>query len=164
MDIRKEMERLVSQLTEYQKAYYVDANPLVSDMEYDRLYDELLALEKEHPDMVLPDSPTHRVGSDLSNDFPEFRHTIPVLSLDKAYSRDEVIAFMDKTIIRQQKDLSFVAEEKIDGISMVLYYEKGVLVRGVTRGNGEVGNDVTENIRTIASVPLRLSEPVDIDI
>ena len=164
MDIRKEMERLVSQLTEYQKAYYVDANPLVSDMEYDRLYDELLALEKEHPDMVLPDSPTHRVGSDLSNDFPEFRHTIPVLSLDKAYSRDEVIAFMDKTIIRQQKDLSFVAEEKIDGISMVLYYEKGVLVRGVTRGNGEVGNDVTENIRTIASVPLRLSEPVDIAV
>ena len=164
MDIRKEMERLVSQLTEYQKAYYVDANPLVSDMEYDRLYDELLALEKEHSDMVLPDSPTHRVGSDLSNDFPEFRHTIPVLSLDKAYSRDEVIAFMDKTIIRQQKDLSFVAEEKIDGISMVLYYEKGVLVRGVTRGNGEVGNDVTENIRTIASVPLRLSEPVDIAV
>lgn len=164
MDIRKEMERLVSQLTEYQKAYYVDANPLVSDMEYDRLYDELLALEKEHPDMVLPDSPTHRVGSDLSNDFPEFRHTIPVLSLDKAYSRDEVIAFMDKTIIRQQKDLSFVAEEKIDGISMVLYYEKGVLVRGVTRGNGEVGNDVTENIRTIVSVPLRLSEPVDIAV
>ena len=164
MDIRKEMERLVSQLSEYQKAYYVDANPLVSDMEYDRLYDELLALEKEHPDMVLPDSPTHRVGSDLSNDFPEFRHTIPVLSLDKAYSRDEVIAFMDKTIIRQQKDLSFVAEEKIDGISMVLYFEKGVLVRGVTRGNGEVGNDVTENIRTIASVPLRLSEPVDIAV
>ena len=164
MDARKEMEALVERLLEYQKAYYVDSHPLVSDMEYDRLYDELKRLEEEYPELVLPDSPTRRVGSDLTNDFPEFRHTIPVLSLDKAYSRDEVISFMDKTISKQQKDLSFVAEEKIDGISMVLYYEKGVLVRGVTRGNGEVGNDVTQNIRTIGAVPLRLTEDADIAV
>ena len=164
MDVKSEMEKLVKKLSEYQRAYYVDSKPLVSDMEYDRLYDELVKLEKENPELVLPDSPTHRVGSDLTNDFPEFRHTIPVLSLDKAYSRDEVVSFMEKTIAKQQKDLSFVAEEKIDGISMVLYYEKGLLVRGVTRGNGEVGNDVTVNIRTIGSVPLRLSEDIDIAV
>ena len=164
MDVKSEMEKLVKKLSEYQRAYYVDSKPLVSDMEYDRLYDELAKLEKENPELVLPDSPTHRVGSDLTNDFPEFRHTIPVLSLDKAYSRDEVVSFMEKTIAKQQKDLSFVAEEKIDGISMVLYYEKGLLVRGVTRGNGEVGNDVTVNIRTIGSVPLRLSEDIDIAV
>ena len=164
MDVKSEMEKLVKKLSEYQRAYYVDSKPLVSDMEYDRLYDELVKLEKENPELVLPDSPTHRVGSDLTNDFPEFRHTIPVLSLDKAYSRDEVVSFMEKTIEKKQKDLSFVAEEKIDGISMVLYYEKGLLVRGVTRGNGEVGNDVTVNIRTIGSVPLRLSEDIDIAV
>ena len=164
MNVRNEMEKLVKTLSEYQRAYYVDSKPLVSDMEYDRLYDELVRLEKEHPDLVLPDSPTRRVGSDLSNDFPEFRHTIPVLSLDKAYSRDEVISFMDKTIAKEQRNLSFVAEEKIDGISMVLYYEKGILVRGVTRGNGEIGNDVTQNIKTIGSIPLRLSEDIDIAV
>ena len=164
MDVRSEIKELVKKLTDYQRAYYVDSKPLVSDMEYDRLYDELVKLERENPDMVLPDSPTQRVGSDLTNDFPEFRHTIPVLSLDKAYSRDEVISFMEKTIARQKKDLSFVAEEKIDGISMVLYYEKGLLVRGVTRGNGEVGNDVTGNIRTIGSIPLRLTEEIDIAV
>ncbi len=164
MDTKNRIEELVKRLNEYAKAYYVDSNPLVSDMEYDRLFDELKKAEEEHPEYILPESPTQRVGSDLTNDFPEFRHTIPVLSLDKAYSRDEVISYMMKTINRQQSTLSFVSEEKIDGISMVLYYEKGVLVRGVTRGNGEVGNDVTPNIRTISSVPLRLSEEIDIAV
>ena len=139
---KREVRQLVDKLLEYQKAYYVDAHPLVSDLEYDRLFDELKRIEKSDPSLVFPDSPTLRVGSDLSNDFPEVRHTIPVLSLDKAYKADEVLSFFDKNIKKENNLLSFVAEEKIDGISMVLYYENGLLVRAVTRGNGEVGNDV----------------------
>lgn len=161
---KREVRQLVDKLLEYQKAYYVDAHPLVSDLEYDRLFDELKRIEKSDPSLVFPDSPTLRVGSDLSNDFPEVRHTIPVLSLDKAYKADEVLSFFDKNIKKENNLLSFVAEEKIDGISMVLYYENGLLVRALTRGNGEVGNDVTSNVRTIGSVPLRLSEDISIAV
>ena len=161
---KREVRQLVDKLLEYQKAYYVDAHPLVSDLEYDRLFDELKRIEKSDPSLVFPDSPTLRVGSDLSNDFPEVRHTIPVLSLDKAYKADEVLSFFEKNIKKENNLLSFVAEEKIDGISMVLYYENGLLVRALTRGNGEVGNDVTSNVRTIGSVPLRLSEDISIAV
>lgn len=164
MEDKKIVLEISEKLRAYQKAYYVDGKPLVSDMEYDRLFDELVEIEKRNPDLVFPDSPTQRVGSDLTNDFPEFRHSIPVLSLDKAYSEEEVLSFIEKCMKKEEATLSFVAEEKIDGISMVLYYEKGILVHGVTRGNGEVGNDVTGNVKTIASIPLRLSEPVDIAV
>ena len=157
----KELSRL---LTEYQKAYYVQGRPLVSDLEYDRLFDELLLLESQHPDIRTPDSPTQRVGSDLTSDFPEVQHTIPVLSLDKAYSDSEILSWITKTIKNTGENLSFVLEEKLDGFSIVLYYEKGLLTRAVTRGNGFVGNDVTANVKTIYSVPLRLNESVDIAV
>lgn len=157
----KELSRL---LTEYQKAYYVQGRPLVSDLEYDRLFDELLLLESQHPDIRTPDSPTQRVGSDLTSDFPEVQHTIPVLSLDKAYSDSEILSWITKTIKNTGESLSFVLEEKLDGFSIVLYYEKGLLTRAVTRGNGFVGNDVTANVKTIYSVPLRLNESVDIAV
>ena len=157
----KELSRL---LTEYQKAYYVQGRPLVSDLEYDRLFDELLLLESQHPDIRKPDSPTQRVGSDLTSDFPEVQHTIPVLSLDKAYSDSEILSWITKTIKNTGENLSFVLEEKLDGFSIVLYYEKGLLTRAVTRGNGFVGNDVTANVKTIYSVPLRLNENVDIAV
>ena len=157
----KELSRL---LTEYQKAYYVQGRPLVSDLEYDRLFDELLLLESQHPDIRTPDSPTQRVGSDLTSDFPEVQHTIPVLSLDKAYSDSEILSWISKTIKNTGENLSFVLEEKLDGFSIVLYYEKGLLSRAVTRGNGFVGNDVTANVKTIYSVPLRLNESVDIAV
>ena len=157
----KELSRL---LTEYQKAYYVQGRPLVSDLEYDRLFDELLLLESQYPDIRKPDSPTQRVGSDLTSDFPEVQHTIPVLSLDKAYSDSEILSWITKTIKNTGENLSFVLEEKLDGFSIVLYYEKGLLTRAVTRGNGFVGNDVTANVKTIYSVPLRLNESVDIAV
>lgn len=160
--ISKHIEELRSELQKYQKAYYVKSRPLVSDMEYDRLFDELVNLEHEHPEFADPNSPTTRVGSDLSSDFPEFHHTVPVLSLDKAYYSEAVLSWIEKSEERGKRELSFVIEEKIDGISMVLYYEKGQLVRAVTRGNGFVGNEVTANIRTLHSVPLVLAEPVDI--
>lgn len=147
-------------LREYQHAYHVLDRPLVSDREYDRLFDELVRLEAEHPDLVLPDSPTQRIGSDLTQELPEAPHTVPVLSLDKAYTEADVAQWVEKTARSAGERLSFVCEEKIDGSSIVLYYEKGVLARAVTRGNGLVGNDVTPNVRTIGAVPLRLAEDV----
>jgi len=164
MDYTDEVAKLSQALRTYQKAYYVDSRPLVSDTEYDRLFDRLSQLEKEHPELKAPDSPTMRVGSDLTSDFPEVKHSIPVLSLDKAYSSEAILSWIHKSEQKMDEGLSFVIEEKIDGISMVLYYEEGLLVRAVTRGNGTIGNDVTANIKTIASVPLRLSEPVTIAV
>ncbi len=164
MSIKEEIDKLTQELKVYQDKYYKEGVSLVSDSEYDRLTDKLIELETMHPELQHPDSPTKRVGSDLTNDFPEVRHTIPVLSLDKAYSDEAVLEFFSKSIQKEGGALSFAAEEKIDGISMVLYYEKGILVRAVTRGNGEVGNDVTPNIMTMHSVPLSLPSSVDIAV
>jgi DNA ligase (NAD+) len=160
----REAEKRVAQLSralaEHQRAYFIESKPLVSDSEYDRLFDELAGLEHEHPDLARPDSPTRRVGSDLSQELPEVPHTIPVLSLDKSYTAEELSGWITKTSRNAGEQLSFVCEEKIDGASIVLTYEDGLLVRAVTRGNGLVGNDVTGNVRTIDAVPLRLTRPV----
>ena len=164
MELKERVDQLTDELLKAQKAYYVDGRPVMSDTEYDRLFDELSRIESQHPEYRSATSPTQRVGSDLSGDFPEVAHTIPVLSLDKAYSSEEVISWMDKTMKSASSSLSFVEEEKIDGISMVLYYQDGEFVRALTRGNGYVGNDVSANIRTIKAVPLRLSEPVSIAV
>ena len=110
MDYRSRARELGKLLTEYQRAYYVDGRPLVSDLEYDRLFDELSQIESEHPETRSPDSPTQRVGSDLSSDFPEVRHTIPVLSLDKAYSDTEILSWIAKTTKNTGENLSFVLE------------------------------------------------------
>ncbi|MDT4762637.1 NAD-dependent DNA ligase LigA [Sphaerochaeta sp. PS] len=162
--VRLEVQALSDTLRAYQKAYYVENRPLVKDVEYDRLFDRLQSLEEAYPSLRFPDSPTLRVGSDLTSEFPEVEHTIPVLSLDKAYSSEALSSWMARTEAKCGQDLSFVVEEKIDGVSIVLYYEKGLLVRAVTRGNGAVGNDVTANIRTIASIPLRLPEEVTVAV
>ena len=164
MGIKEEIDKLTADLKVYQDKYYKEGISLVSDSEYDRLSDRLSELEKEHPELMHPDSPTKRIGSDLTNDFPEVRHTIPVLSLDKAYSGEAVSEFFSRSIAKEGGSLSFAAEEKIDGISMVLYYEDGILVRAVTRGNGIIGNDVTSNIMTIHSVPLSIPEKIDIAV
>jgi DNA ligase (NAD+) len=159
---RKRADELAGQLTRYQHAYFVDARPLVTDAEYDRLFDELARLEAEFPELARPDSPTRRVGSDLTQELPEVPHGVPVLSLDKCYAADELTAWAAKTAKASGAALSFTCEEKIDGASIVLYYEDGVLARAVTRGNGLVGNDVTGNVRTIGSVPLKLSRPLTV--
>ena len=161
-DAEKRVRELVRLLGEYQRAYYVDSRPLVSDREYDALFDELAGIESGFPDLVLPESPTRRVGSDLTQDLPEVAHTIPVLSLDKAYAAGELAQWIEKTGRNAGRSLSFVCEEKIDGASIVLYYEKRLLARAVTRGNGLVGNDVTGNVSTIRAVPLRLTQPLDV--
>ncbi len=160
----REIEELSGLLRKYEYEYHVLNDPSVSDAEYDRLFDRLSELETEFPDLVKPDSPTMRVGSDLTSELPEVEHTVPVRSLDKAYSHDEVLKWIWKTIDGVGRSLSFVVEEKIDGVSIVLYYENGVLARAVTRGNGVIGNDITGNVRTVRSVPLRLAESVDIAV
>jgi DNA ligase (NAD+) len=158
----KRVPELSRLLREYQHAYHVLDRPLVSDREYDRLFDELARLETEHPELALPDSPARRVGSDLTQELPEVPHSLPVLSLDKAYADDEIAAWVEKTARNAGEQLAFVCEEKIDGSSIVLYYERGVLARAVTRGNGLVGNDVTANVKTIGAVPLRLAEEITV--
>jgi DNA ligase (NAD+) len=158
--LHREVLRLRDLLRRYQHEYHVLARPSVSDQEYDRLYDRLLEVEKLHPELSAEDSPTQRVGSDLTQELPEVPHRVPVLSLDKAYTAAELDTWIQKCRKSSGRRLSFVAEEKIDGSSIVLYYRKGLLVRAVTRGNGLVGNDVTGNVRTIGAVPLRLARPV----
>ena len=155
---------LASLLHRYDYEYYVLARPSVNDTTYDRLFEELLRLEGEHPELRRPDSPSQRVGSDLRQELPEVAHTVPVLSLDKAYTAAEVGGWMDKSAAAAGAPLSFTVEEKIDGSAIVLYYRAGVLSRAVTRGNGAVGNDVTANVGTIRSVPLRLPEPLEVAV
>jgi DNA ligase (NAD+) len=164
MDIKKKMLQLSDELLKHQYLYYVKAEPEISDLEYDKLFDQLLELEQKHPKLALENSPTKRVGSDLDNSFPEKEHSIPVLSLDKEYTSEGLEKWLTKTIKNGGQDLSFVVEEKIDGASMVLYYKGGNLDAAVTRGNGLVGNDVTENIRTIHQVPLAIEDASDLAV
>ncbi len=157
-EIQQRIAFLVSEVKRHRELYYKKAAPEISDREYDVLFDDLAALEKKYPDLALPDSPTKRVGSDLDNEFPEIRHPFPMLSLDKVYTPRELEKWIDK--IEGGRKVSFVVEEKVDGSTIVLHYEEGVLVRAVTRGDGFTGNDITENVKTVRDIPLRLREPV----
>jgi len=159
-EIEKRIKFLSAEINHHQDLYYKKAKPEISDKEYDALSDELLSLEKRHPDLVLPESPSRRVGSDLDNEFPEVVHPVPMLSLDKVYSRDGLSDWLEKTGRDMRNGLSFVIEEKVDGSTIVLHYEKGILQRAVTRGDGYTGNDITGNVRTIRDIPLRLSVPI----
>ncbi len=162
--IQKEIARLSETLRIHQDLYYKKAQPAISDREYDQMMNRLQTLETQYPTLKLPDSPSERVGSDLGSGFPEFTHTVPMLSLDKSYTPEGMLQWIERSRQRGEMRLSFVVEEKIDGVSLVLYYEKGYLVRAVTRGNGFVGNDVTPNAKTITSIPLKLTQPVDIAV
>lgn len=145
-------------LQRYNYAYYVLSQPLVSDAEYDALYRELVALESAHPELISPDSPTQRVGNDLSVDFKKVSHPGPILSLSNAFDVAGLQAWEERNLklLPAGTQLDYTLEPKFDGLTIVLHYENGVLVRGVTRGNGVVGDDVTPNVRTIRSIPLRI--------
>jgi DNA ligase (NAD+) len=158
MDYRKRMEELAAELLRHQYLYYVRSRPEIGDDEYDRMFDELLRLEKKFPQYTSPNSPSRRIGSDLDNTFPEKEHGVPVLSLDKLYHPEAVVKWMLKTAAAAGGECGFTVEEKIDGASIVLYYAGGELQYALTRGNGLQGNDVTANVRTIAQVPLRIPE------
>jgi DNA ligase (NAD+) len=158
---QEEIIKLSQIISQWQHSYYA-GHPEVDDAHFDLAFDRLLDLEKEYPQFVLPDSPTSRVGSDLTNDLAQVEHTLPVLSLDKAYTLEEIHTWIEKTQKNAEGDLALTLEEKLDGVSIVLYYKDGLLDKAVTRGNGAVGNDVTANVKTISSIPLRLPEQVNL--
>ncbi|MCU0788744.1 MAG: NAD-dependent DNA ligase LigA [Verrucomicrobia bacterium] len=148
---------LTAELRRHDHAYYLEAKPRISDHDYDRLYHELLDLEKQFPELVTPDSPSQRVGGAPLKEFQQVQHALPMLSLENTYSRDEVKAFVTRLqkLLPGEK-LEFVVEPKVDGVAVSLRYEHGVLTLGATRGDGTTGDDITANIRTIRSLPLRL--------
>ncbi|MDM8525936.1 NAD-dependent DNA ligase LigA [Desulfococcaceae bacterium HSG8] len=161
---RGRIRELSAEITRHNYLYYVLGKPEISDKAYDKLFDELVRLEKAFPDLALPDSPTKRVGSDLDNNFPRVPHEVPMLSLDKCYSAEGVISWTEKTREQTGEDISFVAEEKIDGTAIELIYKDGILVMALTRGNGKTGHDITDNARTIRNLPLRLSKAITISV
>lgn len=157
-ELQQQIETLREQLRYHNHRYYVLDDPEVPDVEYDRLFRELQALEAAHPDLITPDSPTQRVGAAPLTEFGEIKHAIPMLSLGNVFSDEELLAF-DKRIhdrLKSDSETEFVAEPKLDGLAISILYENGVFTRAATRGDGETGEDVTHNVRTIASVPLRL--------
>ena len=153
----KRIAELRNEIRRHDHLYYVQGKAEIPDQEYDRIYRDLVDLESEFPELVTPDSPTQRVGGAPSEQFPTFVHRVPMLSLDNTYSEEELREFEGR-IFRQvgERAIDYVAELKIDGLSMALHYEKGRLVRGVTRGDGVRGDEVTPNVRAIRTVPLRL--------
>jgi DNA ligase (NAD+) len=154
---KREIEKLRDEIRRHDELYYVDAAPEISDREYDELLQKLQKLEAAHPELITPDSPTQRVGGRPAEGFPEVVHTRPMMSLDNSYNIEELRAFDERCRrLAEGRKLEYVAELKIDGLSLSLQYEAGLLVRGVTRGDGRIGEDVTQNARTIRSVPLRL--------
>ena len=154
----QEMASLREQLNHHLYRYHVLDDPEIADAEYDVLFDRLVELETAHPDAVTPDSPTHRVGGKPLGEFASVVHSRPMLSLDKCTSPEELEEWSRRcqTRLERAEDLEFVCEPKIDGVAVALLYENGVLVQGATRGDGSTGEDITENVRTIGSIPLRL--------
>ena len=148
---------LVEEIRRHDRAYYVEAKPVISDRDYDRLYHELLDLEKEFPEFATPDSPSHRVGGAPLTEFKSVRHAVPMMSLDNTYSREEVGDFVKRVqkLLPDEK-LEWVVEPKVDGVAVSLCYENGQFIVGATRGDGTTGDDITANLKTIRSVPLTL--------
>ena len=157
------MKELVELLNRYAYEYYTKDAPSVSDSEYDQLYRELVELETAYPDKILPESPTHRVGGVVLKGFTKYQHQYPLYSLQDAFSREELEAF-DQRVRKEFPSISYVCELKIDGLSISLTYENGVLVTGATRGDGSVGEDITENLKRVKDIPLVLPEPVNITV
>ena len=161
--MNKRMNELVALLNRYATEYYTSDNPSVSDSEYDRLYRELVELENAYPDQVLADSPTHRVGGKILDGFEKYSHQYPLYSLQDAFSREELEAF-DARVRKEVAHPTYICELKIDGLSISLNYEKGIFVAGATRGDGSVGENITENLKRVKDIPLTLPEELDITV
>ena len=161
--MNKRMNELVALLNRYATEYYTSDNPSVSDSEYDRLYRELVELESAYPDQVLADSPTHRVGGKVLDGFEKYSHQYPLYSLQDAFSREELEAF-DARVRKEVAHPTYICELKIDGLSISLTYEKGTLVVGATRGDGSIGENITENLKRVKDIPLTLPEELDITV
>ena len=161
--MNKRMNELVALLNRYATEYYTSDNPSVSDSEYDRLYRELVELESAYPDQVLADSPTHRVGGKVLDGFEKYSHQYPLYSLQDAFSREELEAF-DARVRKEVAHPTYICELKIDGLSISLTYEKGILLAGATRGDGSIGENITENLKRVKDIPLTLPEELDITV
>ena len=161
--MNKRMNELVALLNRYATEYYTSDNPSVSDSEYDRLYRELVELEAAYPDQVLADSPTYRVGGKVLDGFEKYSHQYPLYSLQDAFSREELEAF-DARVRKELAHPTYICELKIDGLSISLTYENGILVVGATRGDGSVGENITENLKRVKDIPLTLPEELDITV
>ena len=155
MDVQKRVEKLRKELNEHNYNYYVMDAPVISDFEYDRMLRELEDLEAAHPELVTPDSPTQRVGGKALDSFQQVNHRVPLQSLQDVFSDEELAAF-DRKVCDTVSRVEYIIEPKVDGLSVAIEYKDGLFVRGATRGDGQVGEDVTENIRTIKSVPMKL--------
>src|SRR6266576_1234533 len=174
-DIERRARELREELDRHNHLYHVEAKPTISDREYDRLMQELIDLEKEHPELITPDSPTQRVGGDIQTELKSVRHAVPMMSIDNTYNEAEVRAFDERVrkalgLAKREDDpalfsgrpkgdvtdVAYVLEPKIDGASVSLRYEDGQLVLAATRGRGNIGDDITVNARTIKSIPLQL--------
>src|SRR5436309_2526913 len=154
----EKVESLREEIRHHEYRYYVLDDPEISDAEFDRLMNQLKKLEAEQPELITPDSPTQRVGGKPREGFVKVAHSIPMLSLDNAYSEEELSAWERRIHeLSGRKDIEYVCELKLDGMSLALRYEAGRLVRGITRGDGSTGEDVTANVRTVRSVPLSVS-------
>src|SRR5574344_934951 len=162
-NIEQRMDYLIREINKASMEYYVNDNPSITDQEYDDFYKELLSLEEKYPDLKRANSPTIRVGGKVLDKFEKVTHKSPMLSFDDIFNEDEIILF-DERIRKTCPNACYTLEPKMDGLSGSLTYEKGVLVRAATRGDGLVGENITHNVKTIKSVPLTLNEPIDIEV
>ncbi|MFA5085853.1 MAG: NAD-dependent DNA ligase LigA, partial [Candidatus Omnitrophota bacterium] len=158
---RKEIEALREKIREHDHLYYTLNKPVISDQEYDKLYRRLKELEETHPEFVVPDSPTQRVGGAPAEGFSVVKHIVPMMSMDNTYSAAELKEF-DERVRKNLKgeEYEYVVELKFDGVSISLLYENGCWIRGATRGDGTEGDDVTNNLKTIRSIPMKFNERV----
>ncbi len=158
----KQLQQLRDEIERHNRLYYVDDNPGISDAEYDRLYDQLLEIEKQYPELITPDSPSQRIGTAPSKRFEPLPHRIPMLSLQKVTTSEEFAEF-DRRVkdgLEATADVEYITEPKLDGLAVELIYENGLFVRGSTRGNGTTGENFTSNLKTIKNIPLKLSDTV----
>ena len=163
-EIKQRIAQLVEELNEHARKYYVEDNPSISDYEYDMLYRELEELESSNPDLVLPFSPTQRVGDRVLSEFEKVTHSVQMQSLNDVFSYDEFSDFDARVSDAIGNNYQYVAELKIDGLSVSLEYENGVFVRGSTRGDGIIGEDITQNLKTVTSIPMKLKQPLTIEV
>ena len=155
--ISKRVKELIKKINHLDYCYYVRDDPFVTDDEYDRIYRELQSLERNHPSLVYPDSPTQRVSGGVLDGFEEVEHSIPMLSLNNAISDDEFSNFYERTCSSlKSREVEFVGELKLDGLAVSLIYEEGFLITGSTRGDGNIGENITNNIKTIKSIPIKI--------
>ena len=161
--MKNRMSELVTLLNRYAHEYYTKDTPSVSDSEYDQLYRELVSLEEKYPNDILPDSPTHRVGGKVLDGFEKYQHQYPLYSLQDAFSRAELEAF-DERVRKEFPEAIYLCELKIDGLSISLSYENGILVAGATRGDGSIGENITENLKRVKDIPLTLPQPLTMTV